>query len=122
MMKKLLLLSGMMILYVPLSAVDEGFSVVEDHRFPLNFAQEIPLKKDLLEKCLLAGKGLGAGVASTLFGVFCYNNVALDTSYGSKSSKLFDKVSSLCAAGAAFVCAAKLGTYTVRCAKEILID
>lgn len=122
-MKKLLILSGMVLLCVPVRGVVEQLSAPDDHRFPLHFAQEIPLKKDLLEKCLLAGKGLGAGMVSTLFGAFCYQNVMLDTTRsGSKDSKLFDKVSSLCAAGAAFVCAAKLGTYSLQCAKEILID
>lgn len=123
-MKKMLMLASMLLVSVPTFGSDSADPKPEadQHRSPFFLTQDIPLKKGFLEKCLLAGKSLGAATVGSVFGYCCYLNATHDTQFTPKESKLFDRVSSLCLAGAAFVCAAKLGSYSVKSAKEILVD
>jgi len=126
-MKKVLVLSTVL-LGGSVFGVDSDQSIAkvsqepsQEHRSPYFSTQDIH-KKCFTEKCVLAGKSLGSGVASLLFGLASYRNATMDTNLLSKESRSFERAGSLCLAGWAFVCAAKLGSYSINCAKEILYE
>lgn len=121
-MKRMLLLGG---LFIGLSAYASDTEVVtpvsQETRSPLFHSMDLPTKKSLFEKCLLAGKSLGAGAMSTIFGYCCLNAMGSQQNVGSKET-IFDRLQALCVAGAAFVGAAKLGGYSIRSIKAVLDD
>ncbi len=121
----MLLLGGL--LFIGLSAYASDTEVVapvsQETRSPLFHNMDLPTKKSLFEKCLLAGKSLGAGAMSTIFGYCCYLNATGPSVYSeSKDIGIFEKLQALCVAGAAFVGATKLGGYSVRSIKEALSE
>lgn len=115
-MKNMLIVGGFLLLILPVYGADEEKVVPEDHRSSLTLTADIPHKRSFLEKCILAGKSLGAVAAGTIFGTFCYTIQDV----GNSKPQLVDRLSTLCTAGVALVCAAKLGSYSIECAKELL--
>ena len=118
----MLALSGLLLMGLTVYA-DEGTAVPQDTRSPLFQNSDLPNKMTLFEKVLLAGKSLGAGAMSTIFGYCCYLNATGPNGYSdSKETGFFDKIQSLCVASAAFVGAAKLGGYSLKTFKTVLAE
>lgn len=118
----MLIYSGVLLLCIPL------FAKVSEERAPLSDANrsllsrlhDFPPKKSWLDKCLLLGKSFGAGLVTSLAGLYSYNNLFHDRTHVAKEARTFEQFSSICTAGAALACATKLASYSLKCAQEAL--
>ncbi len=110
-MKKTLLFSiALMVGTTAYAATDDNAAPEETHR-SLQFQMTDVPKKSFVDRCLLTGKGLGAGAIGTLFGCLCIGG----TQKGgfeclmSKEVDLFKKAGVVCLLGVAALLAAKMG-------------
>ncbi len=120
-MKRILALSALLLMGLTVYATEKSTPVPQETRSPLFQNIDLPIKKSIFEKCLLAGKSLGAGAMSTIFGYCCYLNATQANMHSdSKESRLFDGIQAFCVATAAFVGAAKLGGYSLKNIKAVI--